>query len=60
MPNTAQAKKRLRQDEKRRLLNKEMRSSMRSAMKRVVAADSKESGHTAWTESAGTDKDASD
>ena len=47
MPNTAQAKKRHRQDEERRLRNKIMRSRMRSAMKNVIAADSKESGQDA-------------
>lgn len=40
MPNTNQAKKRLRQDEKRRLQNKAVRSSMRTAIKKVLSADS--------------------
>lgn len=38
MANTAQARKRIRQAEKRRLLNGSMRSSMRTACKKVVKA----------------------
>jgi len=42
MPNNKQAKKRMRQDEERRVKNKAAKSSMRSAVKRVLTADSKE------------------
>ncbi len=38
MANTAQARKRIRQAEKRRSVNGSMRSSMRTACKRVVKA----------------------
>lgn len=44
MPNNKQALKRLRQDEKRRLLNKGIRSSMRTAIKRVLRAENAEQG----------------
>lgn len=40
MPNTGQAKKRMRQDEERRLQNKSIRTMMRSAMKKVLQAPS--------------------
>ncbi len=40
MPNTKQAKKRVRQDDERRMHNKTIRSKMRTAMKRVLAAPS--------------------
>ena len=38
MPNTASAKKRVRQDEKRRILNRALKSEARTLMKRVEAA----------------------
>lgn len=38
MPNIASAKKRVRQSEKRRLQNASQRSTMRTMMKRVLAA----------------------
>lgn len=47
MPNTEQAKKRLRQDEKRRMLNKKARTSMRTEMKRVFQAESAEEAQKA-------------
>lgn len=42
MPNSKQASKRMRQDEKRRLHNKSIRTAMRSSMKRVLSATSSE------------------
>ena len=39
MPNTKQAKKRMEQDERRRLANKSLSSSMRTAVKKVLQAD---------------------
>ena len=42
MPNSKQAKKRMRQNENKRVHNKTIRSSMRTAMKRVLQAESKE------------------
>lgn len=47
MPNSKQALKRLVTDEKRRLHNKTIRTSMRSAMKGVLAASDKEAGQQA-------------
>ncbi len=47
MPNSKQAAKRLRQADKRRLENKQVRSAMRSAMKRVLAATSPEEAEKA-------------
>ncbi|MEM6363026.1 MAG: 30S ribosomal protein S20 [Planctomycetota bacterium] len=38
MPNTASASKRLRQNEKRRLMNRSVRSSVRTQIKRVREA----------------------
>ncbi|MCB9833021.1 MAG: 30S ribosomal protein S20 [Planctomycetes bacterium] len=38
MPNSKQAEKRVRTDERRRLHNKAMRSSMRTAIRRVAEA----------------------
>ena len=38
MPNNAQAKKRVRQDEQRRLHNKTIKSAMRTSIKRVLNA----------------------
>lgn len=42
MPNTQQAKKRMVQDERRRLANKAKRTAMRTAVKKVLQADSAE------------------
>ncbi|HRV80422.1 MAG: 30S ribosomal protein S20 [Planctomycetes bacterium] len=39
MPNTKQAKKRMVTDERRRIANKIVRSSMRTAVKRVLTAE---------------------
>ena len=47
MPNSKQALKRLVTDDKRRLQNKTVRTSMRSAMKGVLAATDKQSGQDA-------------
>ncbi len=44
MPNTKQAKKRLVLDEKRRVTNKVVRSSMRTAIKKVLRAESRSEG----------------
>ena len=44
MPNTKQAKKRLVQDDKRRMQNKVVRTSMRTAMKKVLRAGSRSDG----------------
>lgn len=44
MPNTKQAKKRLITDEARRMRNKVKRSSMRTAMKKVLRATSNDEG----------------
>ena len=41
MPNNKQAKKRVRQNEKRRVENKVTRTTMRTAMKKVLGADTK-------------------
>ena len=40
MPNTKQAKKRMVTDDARRMRNKTVRSSMRSAVKKVLQSDS--------------------
>jgi small subunit ribosomal protein S20 len=56
MANTAQARKRARQSEKRRQLNASLRSMVRSAMKKVtkaVAAGDKTAAETAFRESTG-------
>ena len=50
MPNSKQAKKRVKQDEERRLHNKTIRSSMRTAMKRVLAAETSEEARNALPE----------
>ena len=42
MPHHASCKKRLRQDEKRRVRNKGIRSDMKSAMKKVASTESGE------------------
>ena len=39
MPNNAQAKKRLRQDDKKRIANKTAKSMMRTASKKVLTAE---------------------
>ena len=44
MPNTKQAKKRLVQADKARMANKVVRSSMRTAMKKVLRATSRTDG----------------
>lgn len=41
MPNSKQAKKRMRQDAERRMANKVVRTSMRSAVKNVLRAEDK-------------------
>jgi small subunit ribosomal protein S20 len=54
MANTAQARKRARQSEKRRQLNASLRSMVRTAMKRVskaVAAGDKAAAEVAFRES---------
>ena len=38
MPNSRQAKKRMRQDDKRRLINRSKSSAMKTAMRRVTDA----------------------
>ena len=50
MPNTKQAAKRLVTDDARRLRNKTKRSTMRTAMKRVLRAENSEEGQKAYTE----------
>ena len=47
MPNTKQAKKRLKQDEVRRLNNKAVKSRMRTAIKRVLTAPDTETAEAA-------------
>ncbi len=47
MPNSKQAAKRLRQDEVRRVRNKSTRSTMRTAVKKVLTATSKEGAGSA-------------
>lgn len=47
MPNSKQASKRLRQDDIRRIRNKSTRSQMKTAMKKVLSADSKEEAEKA-------------
>ena len=47
MPNSKQANKRLRQDEKRRVANKSTRTLMKTAMKQVFGADSTEAAEKA-------------
>jgi len=50
MPNNKQAKKRVRQDDERRLANKSVRSSMRSAVKKVMDAESNDDAQAALPE----------
>lgn len=47
MPNSKQAKKRVRQNEEQRLHNKTIRTSMRTAMKKVLAAETKDAANAA-------------
>lgn len=47
MPNTKQAKKRMQQDERRRLANKAKGSAMRTAMKKVLSAESADEAQAA-------------
>jgi small subunit ribosomal protein S20 len=47
MPNSKQAKKRMRQDEERRAHNKSMRTTMRTAMKRVLRAADRDAAEAA-------------
>ena len=47
MPNSKQASKRLRQNDKARIHNKALRTSMRTAMKRVLRAGDPESARVA-------------
>ena len=47
MPNNKQAKKRVRQDEVRRQHNKVKKTSMRTAIKKVLQADSAEAAEEA-------------
>lgn len=42
MPNSKQAAKRLKQDDKRRMANKTVRSAMRTAVKKVLTAETPE------------------
>lgn len=50
MPNTASAKKRLRQNDKRRQLNRTLRSRMRTQLRRVREAVAEGDGEKARTE----------
>lgn len=50
MPNNEQAKKRLRQAEARRQENKVVRTSMRTAMKRVLRAETPDAAEKALPE----------
>lgn len=50
MPNNKQARKRVRQDEDRRARNKVVRTSMRTAVKKVLNAESGEAAQQAFPE----------
>ncbi|MEM9378671.1 MAG: 30S ribosomal protein S20 [Planctomycetota bacterium] len=50
MPNTKQAKKRMHTDEVRRMRNKTVRSSMRTAVKKVLQAENAEVARAALPE----------
>lgn len=50
MPNNKQAKKRMRQDEERRISNKTVRSTMRTAVRKVLEAESPEVAQSALPE----------
>ena len=47
MPNNKQSKKRLRQDEEKRQHNKIIKTTMRSAIKKVITAETKEEAEAA-------------
>ncbi len=47
MPNTKQSSKRLKQDEKRRVHNKAMTSAMRTAIKKVLQAETPDAAEAA-------------
>ena len=47
MPNNKQAAKRIRQADKRRIENKVVRTAMRSAVKKVLEAETREAAETA-------------
>ena len=47
MPNNKQAKKRVRQDEERRVHDKAIKSAMRTAVKKVLSAESSEAANAA-------------
>jgi small subunit ribosomal protein S20 len=47
MPNNKQAKKRMRQDEERRIQNKTVKTSMRTAIKKVLQAETGEAAEAA-------------
>ena len=53
MPNTKQAKKRMRQDDKKRMLNRSRASAMKTAMRKV--RDAAESGDAAGLKEALSD-----
>lgn len=50
MPNTKQARKRMRQDEERRVSNKARSSAMKTAVKRVLQAEDVETARAALPE----------
>lgn len=50
MPNTKQAKKRMRQDEEARQANKVKRSAMKTAVKKVLQAEDADSARAALPE----------
>jgi small subunit ribosomal protein S20 len=50
MPNTKQAKKRMRQDEERRIANKSIASEMKSTSKKVMQAETAEAALAALPE----------
>ena len=50
MPNTKQAKKRMRQDEEARLANKVKRTAMKTAVKKVMQAEDSDSARAALPE----------
>ena len=50
MPNTKQARKRLRQNERARLANKARRSAMKTAIKKVLKAQDAENARAALPE----------
>ena len=50
MPNSKQAEKRVTQNEKRRMANKPVRAAMRSAIKKVLTAETPEEAQKALPE----------